>query len=211
MMRLSVVLITAGALAAAAAPAAASGKVVVIGDRAAGNAVPWRGTGYDSLRFQCLWFQRDIAFAGYVNGVEFEKTTAASGRFNNVRAWLCHTNKTALEPTFADNYASNTPVAVLNMRSVTVAGTGWFDLGIQPARFNYDNRDNLLLEIRWNGDDGVSVPCWRSSQRNSRCYASDHTASQGTVFNNGQRIRLTIGTMTGVAPTSLGRLRALYR
>jgi hypothetical protein len=210
-MRFTVIVLTVLALAAAAAPAAASGKVVVIGDRAAGNNVPWRGTGYDALRFQCLWRQGDIAYAGYVNGVEFEKTTAATGRFNNVRAWLCHTSKTTLERTFANNYTGNTPRAVLNMRSVTVGGTGWFDLGIQPARFNYNNRDNLLLELRWNGDNGVSVPCWRSSRRNSRCYAPNHTASEGTVFNNGQRIRLTIGTMTGVAPTSLGRLRALYR
>lgn len=210
-MKFTVVILTALALAAAAAPAGASGKVVIIGDRAAGNAVPWRGTGYNSLRFQCLWLQRDLAAAGYVNGVEFEKTSAATGRFNSVRAWLCHTGKTTLERTFANNYTGNTPVEVLNMRSVTVDGTGWFDLGIRTNRFNYNNASNLLLEIRWNGDDGGNVPCWRSSQRNSRCYAPDHTASAGTVFNNGQRIRLTIGTMTGVAPTSLGRLRALLR
>ena len=204
---------TAALVAASAlAPAAhASGKVVVVGARAARNVAPWRGASGNSMRFQCLWFQRDVNYAGNVNRVEFDKGDAAGGRFDSVRAWLCHTRKTALETTFADNYTGFTPVQVLNMRSVTVSGTGWFDLRINAGRFNYNNRNNLLMEVRWDGDDGFDVRCWRSGQPYSRCYAFNHNASQGTVYNNGQRVRLTIGTMVGLEPTSLGRVRALFR
>jgi hypothetical protein len=208
-----VIMVTAALVAASAlAPAAfASGKVVVVGVRAARSVVPWRGASGDSMRFQCLWFQRDVDYAGYVNGVEFDKVDAAGGRFNSVRVWLCHTRKTALESAFADNYTGFTPVQVLNMRSVAVGGTGWFDLRINANQFNYNNRNNLLMEIRWDGDDDNDVRCWRSGQPYSRCYAFDHNASQGTVYNNGQRIRLTIGTMIGLEPTSLGRVKILFK
>lgn len=206
------ILITATLAAALWAPvAAASGKVVVVRPRAGPSVVPWRGASGDSMRFQCLWLQSDINYAGHVNVVEFEKTDATSGRFDSVRVWLCHSRNTTLEPTFANNYTGDTPVEVLNMRSLTVSGTGWCDIRIIPNRFNYDNRRNLLMEIRWNGDDGRDVPCWRSGQPYSRCYAFNHNATQGTVYNTGQRIRLHIGTMTGAEATSLGRVKTLFR
>ena len=199
------------ALSFATAAAEDHGKVVTIGTHFAGNTIPWYGGLWDSCRFQCLWFKSDINYAGYVNAVEFEKTDATSGRFDSVRVWLCHSRNTTLEPTFADNYTGYTPLEVLNMRSLTVSGTGWFDLRIIANRFNYDNKRNLLMEVRWNADDGYDVPCWRSGQPYSRCYAYDHNATQGTVYNTGQRIRLHIGTMVGVEATSLGRVKTLFR
>jgi hypothetical protein len=206
-------ILTAAVVVAAilAPPVSATGKIVVVGARVGPDVVPWAGASADSMRFQCLWFQSDINYAGYVNAVRLEKTNAANGKFNSVRVWLCHSRKTALEPNFANNYTGDTPVQVLNMRSVTVSGTGWFDLRINANQFNYNNRNNLLMEIRWNGDDGYDVPCWRSRQQYSRCYAYDHNATTGTVYNNGQRIRLTIGTMAGLEPTSLGRVKTLFR
>ncbi|NIT37089.1 MAG: hypothetical protein GTN49_11430 [candidate division Zixibacteria bacterium] len=202
---------TVVAAAALAGTAYASGKVVVVGARAAANVAPWRGASGNAMRFQCLWFQRDINYAGYVNAVEFEKSNSASGRFLGVLVLLCHTKKVALEATFNNNYTGYTPVEVLHMRSFGLNGTGWYDLRINPDTFKYNNSDNLLMEIRWSGDEGHDVPCWRSSQPYSRCYAYDYNASQGTVYNNGQRVRLTIGTMAGLEPTSLGRVRALFR
>jgi hypothetical protein len=207
-------LLAAALLVAAAAPvppAGASGKVVAVGPRVTRSAVPWRGASGDSMRFQCLSFQRNIGYAGYINRVEFDKSNLVAGRFNSVRAWLCHTRKTALANVFANNYTGFTPVQVLNMRSLTVDGTGWFDLRINANRFNYDNHNNLLVEIRWDNDDGHDVPCWRSAQPYSRCYAFNHNATQGTVYNNGQRLRLTIGTMVGAEATSLGRVKTLFR
>jgi hypothetical protein len=193
-------------------PASATGKVVTIGTCVTGNCIPWMGQGAAAMRFQCLWFQRDINYGGYVNGVEF---AYQSGRppavFNNVRVWFCHTTKTELEATFDNNYAGKTPTQVMDKLTLTLSGTGWYDIGIDPNKFNYDNRDNLLMEIRWYGDSGNSVYCWRSEGTAARVYAKSHTATTGTVENNSQYIRLHINTMAGVEPTSLGRVRALFR
>jgi len=200
------------ALVVASSAFGVSGYVVTIGTHASGNTIPWYGGSYNSMRYQCLWLQSDITHAGYINTVEFEKSSAVGGTYNDVRVWLCHTTKTALEATFDNNYTGFTPVQVRAGGDIVFPATsGYFDIGITPDLFNYNNTDNLLMEIRWNGDSGSSVPCWRSAQANARVYATDHNASSGSVQNNGQCIRLHIGTMTPVAPASLGHIKALLR
>ncbi len=193
-------------------PASATGKVITIGTQVTGNSIPWMGQGATAMRFQCLWLQTDINYAGYVNGVEF---AYQSGRppaaFNNVRVWFCHTKKSELEAVFDNNYTGNTPVQVMEKLTLTLNGTGWYDLGIDPNKFSYNNRDNLLMEIRWYGDSGTSIYCWRSEGTAMRVYARNDNAATGTVEDNSQYIRLHINTLAGVDPTSLGRVRALFR
>jgi len=209
-LNIPVLLVVAAILAATAA--SASGKVVIIGKRVTANRSPWRGRGGYAMRFQCLWLQRDINYAGYINAVEFAyhsgSTTAA---FNNVRVWLCHTTKTELEATFDNNYAGKTPVQVLAKLSLELRGTEWINVGISPGKFNYNNRDNLLMEIRWRGDSGDDIYCWRYDMIAGRVYAYNDEAAVGTVYDQGQYIRLHVGTMAALEPTSLGRVRALYR
>ncbi len=209
-LRIPALLVVGAVLAAPAVNA--SGKVVTIGTRVAGNSIPWMGQGAAGMRFQCLWFQRDINYAGYVNAVEF---AYQSGRppaaFNNVRVWFCHTNKSALVATFDDNYAGNTPAQVMDKLTLTLSGTGWYDIGIDANKFDYNNRDNLLMEIRWSGDSGRAIYCWRSEGTAARVYAKSHTANTGMVEDKTQYIRLHVGTMVGLEPTSLGRVKALYR
>ncbi|HUV87675.1 MAG TPA: hypothetical protein VMX79_11255 [bacterium] len=208
-LRIPALLVVGATLAAP--PASASGKAVTIGTRVAGNSIPWMG-GAAAMRFQCLWFQRDINYAGYVNVVEF---AYQSGRppaaFNNVRVWFCHTTKTKLEATFDNNYAGKTPAQVMDKLTLTLSGTGWYDIGIDPNKFDYNNRDNLLMEIRWRGSSSTPIYCWRSEGTAARVYAKSHTANTGTVEDKTQYIRLHIGTMVGLEATSLGRVRALYR
>ncbi|HUV87674.1 MAG TPA: hypothetical protein VMX79_11250 [bacterium] len=190
----------------------ATGKVVTIGAEIIGHSVPWRGMRYDGMRFQCLWFQRDINYAGYINRVDFKYSSGStSGAFNNCRVWLCHTTKTSLEATFDNNYAGKTPVQVLDTLSLELRGTEWIDVGISPGKFNYDNRDNLLMEIRWRGDSGNNIYCKIYNATGGRCYEFNDEAGSGTVYDQGQYIRLHIGTMAALEPTSLGRVRALYR
>ena len=189
----------------------ATGKVITIGAEVTGNLVPWRGQG-NSMRFQCLWLQADINSPGFINAVEFKYSSGYTPTaFNNVRAWLCHTNKSALEATFDNNYAGNTPVQVLDKLTVTLSGTGWLDIGIDANKFNYNNRDNLLMEIRWKGSSGRNTYCKIYDARAGRVYVFNDEGSVGTVVDEGQYIRLHINTMPGVGPTSLGRVRALYR
>jgi hypothetical protein len=208
-------LLVTGALAFALsfAPAAAedSGKVVTIGTHASGNVIPWWGASYNSCRFQCLWLKSTINYAGYINVVEFEKSSTASGTYNDVRVWLCHSTKTQLEATFDNNYTGKTPVQVRTGGNLTFSGSGYFDIGITPDKFNYNNSDNLLMEIRWNGDSGTNIACYRSNDTTGRVYAWDHNARSGSLQITGQCIRLHIGTMTGVQPASLGRVKSLFR
>jgi hypothetical protein len=95
--------------------------------------------------------------------------------------------------------------------TVTLSGTGWLDIGIDPNKFNYNNRDNLLMEIRWKGSSGRNTYCKIYEATAGRCYAFNDAAQDGTVVDEGQYIRLHINTMAGLEPTSLGRVRALYR
>jgi hypothetical protein len=194
------------------APAAAedSGKVIIVETRAAGNRAPWRGGGGNAMRFQCLWLQGSINYAGYINMIEFDNYRGESGTFNNCRILLCHTSRTTLVSTFATNYAGNTPVEVFS-GTESISGTGWVDTHIKPNVFNYNNKDNLLMEVVWNGDSGQDVYCYRASGVARRCYSYSHTSATGTVYSQAQRIRFHIGTMTGVAPTSLGRVKTLFR
>jgi hypothetical protein len=212
MKKALVFMVVALTFAAFAAPAGATGKVVTIGSYAANNYIPWWGSSYNAMRFQCLWMQSDIAYAGYINKIEWNRGTyTTGGLYNQVRVWLCHTTKTTLEATFDNNYTGNTPVLVRPTGSYTLpAGPNYVDMPITPNTFNYNNTNNLLMEIRWNGDGGVGNPCWRSPDAGRRVYATSDTATSGSVQANAQHIRLTIGTMTGVAPTSLGRIKGLY-
>lgn len=203
-----------GNLGPYATPAAAedSGKVVILESYANSNRAPWRGGGGNAIRWQCLWFQSSINYAGYINQIEFYYGSGSlPASFNDCHILLCHTTKTALEATFANNYTGNTPVEVFSGTQTLTAGP-WLNMGTKPNLFNYNNRDNLLMEITWNGDSGRDVYCWRGSGTYRRCYnTSSSTATTGTRYNESQYIRLHIGTMTGVAPTSLGRVKTLFR
>lgn len=196
---------------AAIPEAIASGKVVVVEARETSDANPWGGTAADATRFQCLWLQRDINYAGYVNKVEFESFGATTGIFYDCRIMLCHTNVNWLVPTFASNYGGNSPVEVYPRTIKTMGGVGWISAQIIPGVFNYNNRDNLLMEIVWNGDGGRDVICSVGSGVARRCYAFNHESPTGRVSHDSQRIRLTIETYTPVTPTSLGRVKTLFR
>ncbi|MGD8718646.1 MAG: hypothetical protein PVH29_07475 [Candidatus Zixiibacteriota bacterium] len=192
---------------------AAADEEVIIGSPASGNYVPWWGSNPE-MRFQCLWEKSEIGLTagGYINKVEFNRSSSASGSFGNVRVYFGHSTKTTeLDLVYANNY-SDTPVQVLNETSVTVAGSSgqWWDLGITPNTFNYNNTDNLVMEIRWSGG-GTSCPCYRASGTNKRIWAFDDEATTAVYrYAQLQYIRLTVANTTGVAPTSLGRIKSLY-
>lgn len=196
------------------APATAedSGKVVIVESRGNGNRAPWRGLGGDAMRFQCLWLQSSINYAGYINMIEFDHSSGTyPAVFNNCKILLCHSTKTALEATFANNYTGKTPVEVFT-GTETLTGSGWIDTHITPNKFNYDNKDNLLMEVVWNGDNARDIYMYRASGASRRCYSYSSTATTGTVYTGeAQYIRLHIGTMTGLEPTSLGRVKTLFR
>lgn len=198
-------------LAGAPEAAADTGKVVVLEARQKTDANPWGGAAADAMRFQCLWLQRDVDYAGFVDKVEFDAYYATQTHFYNCRILLCHTNRTALVSNFTTNYGGNTPVEVYSGTRSLAGGGPWINANIRSRVFNYNNRDNLLMEIVWNGDSGRDVICYLGAATERRCYAYNHQSTTGRVTNDSQRIRLTMGVYTGLEATSLGRVKTLFR
>jgi hypothetical protein len=77
------------------------------------------------------------------------------GTFRNFRILACHTSKVELESTFANNYTGNTPEIVTSRETLVVSwqNNQWSGFGFDP-KFAYNGSDNLILEFRWQGDDG---------------------------------------------------------
>jgi hypothetical protein len=202
------------ALAVAVSTVAVADEVKIVGSQSSGNVSPWWGTN-PAIRFQCLWEKSEIGLTqgGYINKIEFMRSSTATGAFNNVRVYLCHSDKTTeLDMTYANNY-KGTPVEVMNKSSLTVAGTTgqWWDMGIDPDKFNYNNTDSLLMEIRWRGAT-TQCACYRANGTNKRIWAFDDNATVAAYrFAQLQFIRLTVANTTGVQPTSLGRVKTLFR
>jgi len=66
-----------------------------------------------------------------------------SGTFYGVRIYFCHTTRTSLSTTFADNYSGNTPVLVVSRDSLPLNWTEgqWGQIGFDNP-FNYNGTDN---------------------------------------------------------------------
>ena len=78
-----------------------------------------------------------------------------SGTFYGAKIYFCHTTRTSLSTTFADNYSGNTPVRVLSRSSLVLNWTEnqWNQIGFDTP-FSYNGRDNLLIEICWDSASG---------------------------------------------------------
>jgi hypothetical protein len=206
-------IVTFGLASALAAPAFATGKQIIYETPKGGNYIPFTGYHFDGLRFQTLLKQAKINYAGKINMVEYYNASGDTGTFNNYKLYLCHTDKKSLFRTFADNY-KGTPVKVADLRSFTVpAAVGWFSLGMATT-FDYNNSDNLLLEIQWQGDNGVRVPVTRGTglATNLRIYAFNNPlAPIGNGDGCPYYTRLSFGAYTAASPTSLGRVKGLFR
>ena len=208
------VFVTLALVVATCTLAAATGQVKTIGNRAAGNYCPWWGAGHPAMRYMALWEKSELGLTagGYINKVEWENWAANNATFYLVRAYFGHSTNTTLDMTFANNY-SDTPVQVLNAATKTVSGAKdtWWDMGIDANKFNYNNTNNLVFEIRWRGTS-PNAPCWSGNGGMKRMWAFDDAATVAAWrFGQIQYLRITIGTGTGVAPTSLGRVKSIFK
>ncbi len=139
---------------------------------------------------------------------------------SNFSVKLCHTSLNALTTPFAANYDGRTPVTVFSANPVTinVPVNTWFGWACNPA-FNYNGSDNLLVETWWEGGNNGGPNCWASEVAGSKrgAVASKVNGDPQNGYPNGGLVtdynfymRLTVEGIA-VAPTSLGRVRALYR
>ncbi|NIT36292.1 MAG: hypothetical protein GTN49_07305 [candidate division Zixibacteria bacterium] len=110
---------------------------------------------------------------------------------------------------FKANYDGNTPVEVYarSQQRIYAERGAWFGWAFDTS-FQYDGRRNLIIEVYWKDAD---------KQGQTSTYATAGTARglydvNGTfsLVNYWHHMRITLEGI-GLEPTSLGRMRALYR
>jgi hypothetical protein len=211
------VLLTVAFVLAASTAAVAGIHTVGGGTPNTGNSYPFYG-GNPAMRWQTMWFRSELNEAGPVSKIEWQTWTTAGvgGMYNNCDMLLCHTGFTYLTSIFGNNYGGYTPVNVFHggYTLPSSAANGWVTI-VEPKNFTFNNTNNLLMEISWQGGTAGTNYFWvRTSGSNfpGRVYnSSSKTAATGTVQSNYHHYgRITVGYV-GVAPTSLGRVKTLFR
>jgi hypothetical protein len=202
--------------------APAGAEYFLLGDKATTINMPYcGGAGYNAVRCQSLARVTDGLVAGDIRRWEwFSAETGTSGKFYKFRIYLCHTNRFDLAPPFAGNYDGRTPALVYAADPVTVdmSKRDWFGFDVNPS-FAYNGSDNLLVEVRWEGDDdkGGSVFTADVPHQHRCLFAALRQSGNVNGYPDGgapytwlhyMRVELT---PSAVEPTSLGRVRAIYR
>lgn len=153
-------------------------------------------------------------FAGPITRVEYESyDTYAAGYFYEFEMKLCHTPLSALTTNFNTNYGGNTPtlVAALNPFTINAGKDQWFGVACTTP-FAYNNRDNLIVEVRWRNQTlTTKIEVWGYVAGSSRLLIhKEYNATEGQLSTKTDRLRITFSGVP-VAPTSLGRIKTLLR
>jgi hypothetical protein len=165
------------------------------------------------VRSQDLVLREEGLTAGSITRWEWYASSVLSrGYFNNFKLTLCHTGRAELVADFVANYDGRKPLVVY-MRDAeyanAVAYTWWgFDF---DTSFRYDGADNLIVEVFWQGREGGPgvVSYWTPMQGRCCMYAGP-VPCDPAVFHFLHFMRITVSP-TAVAPTSLGRVKAIFR
>jgi hypothetical protein len=191
------------------AGAGATGHSVYVFIGGTGSAYPWYSPD-EGMRCQMLFDRDKIDSGGTITEFELEKMLP-SGTYGNVKFYLCHTSLAALTKDFSANYGGNTPKMVASFSSYTLPNVG----GVYPIpmaeTFDYNNRDNLILEVAWETGARQKVLVLAGSLTAHLCAAYDDEATTGEVRDEGHNARIHFDSYPGVAAASFGRVRALFR
>ncbi len=190
-------------------PAWATGHAVYILNGSSGSIYPWYSPN-DGMRCQMLFDRDKINYAGTITEFELEKQVYV-GEYGTVKFYLCHTPLSALTTDFTANYGGNTPKLVASFATYKLPSVE----GVYPIpmaeTFDYNNRDNLILEVTWETGGKQKVTLLSGAVTAHVCCAYDAKATTGTVDDVGLNARISFDTYHAVAPASLGRVKALYR
>lgn len=193
----------------AAAFAGATGHNVYVFIGSTGSAYPWYAPD-GGMRCQMLFDRDKIDYAGKITEFELEKNLP-SGTYGNVKFYLCHTPLSALTTNFSANYGGNTPKMVASFTSYVLPNVG----GVYPIpmaeTFDYNNRDNLILEVTWETGARQKVIVLAGTLEAHLCSAYDDEATTGVVRDEGHNARIHFDSYPGVTPASFGRVKALFR
>ncbi len=201
------------ALAAFAAAAAATGVQVTVDNGSTENLFPWWPMAFpNGCRIQMLFDQEAIDHAGAVNEFELQKSSTAAGAYAGAKFYLCHTGLSGLTTNFQNNYGGNTPALVASFSSYNVPPRSGFYPIPMATTFAYNNVDNLILEITYESASGAGAGLYCGSMStHHRCFGRGSSPETGTADYWGYNARLSFSYYPGVAPASLGRIRALFR
>lgn len=209
----ALLIITFAALAAFAAAAGATGVQVTVDNGSTENLFPWWPMAFPGgCRIQMLFDREAIDYAGTVNEFELQKSSAATSTYAGAKFYLCHTGLSALTTNFQNNYGGNTPALVASFSSYNLPPRSGFYPVPMATTFAYNNVDNLILEITYESSSGAGAGLYCGSMSTyHRCFGRGSSAEKGTVDYWGYNARLSFSYYAGVAPASLGRVRALFR
>lgn len=141
-------------------------------------------------KVQLLYTAGEINGSGRIAGIALPIgiATAAEGTYTiNVR--LGHTTLSALNPTFADNFNSGSPVTVASGATFSVpAGVpvdSYLWLPLPAATFNYNGTDNLIVEVEVTSASGQWV-AWKLNNTSvtARRLPAPAGATTGTPDNS---------------------------
>ncbi|MGD8719924.1 MAG: hypothetical protein PVH29_14025 [Candidatus Zixiibacteriota bacterium] len=219
-MKKAVMVMIGLSLAVSGVAFATGTEVEVGGEGAKGNANPFNSS-KAAMRYQTMWKQDEINIGGTIAKIEFKFHSyigTPPTAFDGYKVMLCHSRRTELSNNYTTNYNFKEPTVVYEGEYEIPAGLAqddWLTVCNTNGAFNYNNNMgvNLLIEIVWTSAAGADRNlCWISTAgQMGRLRAFNAEAETGTLLaNQGNIARLTFGN-PAVSPTSLGRVRALYR
>ena len=145
---------------------------------------PFYGSYLSSVRFQTLFPRSAINHEGYIDKIYFNAVNFPSNpRYSNFRVYLANTSKSTLSSTFSNNYDDD-PVLVYSVSNFFPTNqNGWIPIDIKDI-FYFNNTKNLLVEIRWSGDNGQNIGLGYQYSYGSRysVYATSASASTGSTL-----------------------------
>jgi hypothetical protein len=167
-----------------------------------------------------LVLQSDGLPAGTVTRWEWNAARdLLAGSFYNFKLTLCHTSLAALTESYVGNYDGHTPVTVYDRNPATISAVpsnNWFGFDFDTP-FVYNGSDNLVVEVWWEEDSNGGGNTQWNFPVNGRCCFSyivngnpvNGYPDRGSASYFMHYMRATVSP-SAVAPTSLGRVRALY-
>lgn len=158
--------------------------------------------------------QSELNFNGPITRVDYQSYgTYAPGYFYEFEMKLCHTPLAELTTNFNNNYGGNTPVLVATASPFTVNGKTdeWFGAACTTS-FVYNNRDNLIVEVRWRNQVlTTKIEVWAYTASSNRLLIhKEYNATEGQLSPKTDRLRITFSGVP-VTATSLGRIKAVLR
>jgi hypothetical protein len=138
------------------------------------NAIPFFGGFYTSTRTQYIYKSDEIGMSGIIDKISFMKRDIDTGYFENFSIRMAHTEKTDLTANLDSNYHRGL-IEVYNKSRFYINESNYQLITIDILNiFNYQTIYNLVVDIRWLGDNGQAISVQTSVITNGRAYSDNY-------------------------------------